>query len=152
MKAITDDRAFKAALQELNAVQQRTLAAKFVEHVLPLSKDDRLDRVVKTASDRDSSQDELSAAMKSAKAATIDSHTRCGSEGNWEDQAGYFVARAAIATVTPAAQSKAGGPAWQAAMNSRMARTSKLIDTESGTELHEESEWQYQTLTDYLQD
>ena len=151
MSQITNDAEFKQALQGLDPVKQRAAAAIFIEHVLPLSSDKRLNNVIKVASDSDASDDELSDALKSAKAATLDSHTRCGSEGNWTEQAGYFVARAAIAAVTPEAQCKAGGPAWQAAMSCRMAQTSKLIDDESGeASSHAENEWQYQALSDYL--
>jgi hypothetical protein len=96
-------------------------------------------------------EDELLNALRSARAATFESHTRCGSEGNWTDQAGYFVARAAVAAVTPPTQSRARGAAWQAAMSSRMARTSMLIDDGDGQPTAQaENEWQYQTLSDYL--
>jgi len=114
MSQITNDVEFKQALEHLNPVRQRTMAAAFVAHVLPLSKDERLNRVVSIAAVEHVMEDELLNALKSARAATFESHTRCGSEGNWTDQAGYFVARAAVAAVTPPAQSRAGGAAWQA--------------------------------------
>jgi len=151
MSQISDDKQFKRALQDLDAAQQRLVASMFVEHVLSLSSDERINSVVNIASNSNASEDELSSALKSAKAATIDSHTRCGAEGNWTEQAGYFVARAAVAAVTPPAQSKSGGPAWQAAISSRMAQTSILIDDESNeVPTHSESEWQYDTLSSYL--
>ena len=148
MTQITNDTEFKKALNDLDTAQKRSVAAMFVEHVLPLSNDDRLKHVVKVASNSNASKDELSNALKSARAATFDSHARCGYEGNWTDQAGYFVARAAVAAVTPEAQSKAGGPAWQAAMSSRMAQTSMLIDCDDATPAG--SEWQYDILSNYL--
>jgi len=148
MSQITNDTEFKQALQSLEYVQQRVIAAMFVEHVFSLSNDERLKRVIKVATDSHASGDELSNALKSAKAATLDSHTRCGSEGNWTDQAGYFVARAAVAALTPQAQSKAAGPAWQAAMSSRMAQTSMQIDNEEETTTG--NEWQYDILSNYL--
>lgn len=148
MSQITNDAEFKQALQNLEYVQQRVIAAMFVEHVLSLSNDERLKRVIKVATDSHASVDELSNALKSAKAATLDSHTRCGSEGNWTDQAGYFVARAAVAALTPQAQSKSGGPAWQAAMSSRMAQTSMQIDSDDETTAG--NEWQYDILSNYL--
>ncbi|OOZ40007.1 hypothetical protein [Solemya elarraichensis gill symbiont] len=151
MSQITSDEEFRKALHNLDATQQRVIAAKFVEHVLPLSSDERISRVAKVAADEGASQDELAAALKSAKAAAIESHTRCGSEGDWIEQAGYFVARAAVAAVTPQAQSTKN-PAWSAAMSSRMARTSILIDDESSAgKTHSENEWQYDTLSEYLQ-
>lgn len=151
MSQITNDAEFKQALQNLDATQQRVVAGKFVEHVLPLSNDDRIKHVIKIATNSDASQVQVSDAMRSAKAATVDSHTRCGSEGNWTEQAGYFVARAAVAAITPQAQSRASGPAWQAAMSCRMAQTSLLIDNESDeVSANSENEWQYGILSGYL--
>lgn len=152
MSQIINDTEFKHALQGLDGRQQRAVAASFVEHVLSLSIDDRVKRAVKVATDDSASENEISDALKAAKAAIMDSSTRCGAEGNWTDQAGYFVARAAVAAVTPAEQCKSGGPAWQAAMSSRMAQTSILIDDDSDEVAdHSENEWQYSILSNYLQ-
>lgn len=149
---INNDTDFRQALEPLDPVQQRQVAAIFVKHVLRLSQDKRLDRIIHMVGDKDASVDELSAALKSARSATFDSHARCGSEGHWSDQAGYFVARAAVAASTPLAQSRAGGPAWQAAMSARIAHTSMLIDDLSSEQTaHTECEWQYQSLAAYLQ-
>ena len=153
MSDINNDADFKRILLGLGVLQQRQVAAIFVEHVLLLSGDKRLDRVIKTVADTEASEDELSGALKSARAATFDHHARCGAEGHWSDQAGYFVARAAVAAATPPAQSRVGGAAWQAAMSARMAHTSMLIDDDSSQQTaHTECEWQYQTLSDYLND
>jgi hypothetical protein len=150
MPPISNDDAFKQSLLQLEPVQQRLVAASFVDHVLPLCSDDRIGRALKVASDPDASDDELAGALKSARAAALDMHTRCGSEGNWRDQAGYFVCRAAVAALTQGAQAKGGSPAWQAAMSSRMARTSVLIGEESdAVTTKSESEWQYRALEDY---
>jgi len=151
MSDISNDSDFRQALQAMDPVQQRQVAALFVEHVLALCGDKRLDRVIKTVADADATKDELAGALKSAKATTFDHHARCGAEGHWSDQAGYFVARAAVAASTPPAQSRAGGPAWQAAMSARMAHTSMLIDDDSSHQsAHTECEWQYRSLSDYL--
>lgn len=151
MSDISSDTVFRQVLEGLDSVHQRQVAAMFVKHVLPLSEDKRLERVVKTAADITAPEEELSSALKSAKAATFDSHARCGSEGHWSDQAGYFVARAAVAATTPAELSRVGGAAWQAAMSARMAHTSMLIDDVSNPQTaHTECEWQYRTLADYL--
>ncbi len=151
MSQISNDTEFRQALHDLDAAQQRMVAAMFVEHVLSLSDDERIKRAVKVATDNNASESEIADALKSAKAAIMDSSTRCGAEGNWTDQAGYFVARAAIAAITPSAQSKSGGPAWQAAMSSRMAQTSIEIDNDSNeVPTHSESEWQYGMLSNYL--
>ena len=151
MSQITNDAEFKQALQNLDATQQRTVAAMLVEHVLSLSDDGRIKRVIKVATDDSASEGEISDALKSAKAAIMDSSTRCGAEGNWTDQAGYFVARAAVAAVTPQAQSKSGNPAWQAALSCRMAQTSIEIDNDADdVPGHSENEWQYNILSNYL--
>lgn len=151
MNAISNDAEFKQALQNLDATQQRVIAGKFVEHVLPLSGDERLNRVIEVATESGASQDEINDALKSARSVTMDTYTRCGADGNWTEQAGYFVARAAVAAVSPAAQAKSGNPAWQAAMSSRMARTSLLIDSDSAeVPTHAENEWQYDILSSYL--
>ncbi len=151
MTLINNEADFKRELEALEPARQRQVAAMFVEHVLPLSNDKRLDRVVRTAADLESTREECSAALRSAMAATFDSHAVCGAEGHWSDQAGYFVARAAVAAVTAPENSRVGGPAWQAAMSARMAHTSMLIDDESGQHsAHTECEWQYQALSDYL--
>jgi hypothetical protein len=151
MSQITNDAEFKKALQGLEATQQRTVAAMFVEHVMTLSDDDRIKRTMKVAADENASDGEVSDALKSAKSAIMDSSTRCGAEGNWSDQAGYFVARAAVAALTPPGQSKSGSPAWQAALSCRMAQTSIEIDSDNATaDSHAESEWQYDALAKHL--
>lgn len=151
MSEMCNDKEFRVSLASLEPLQQRELAVVFVNHVLRLCEDKRLGRVMKVAADSDASAEELAAALKTAHAVTFDSHARCGAEGNWSDQAGYFVARAAVAATTPVTQSRAGGPAWQAAMSARMAHTTNLIDDVGNTQsAHAECEWQYQALSDYL--
>jgi hypothetical protein len=148
MTTITNDREFRAALERLDATRQRLVAAHFVENVLPLCTDERIARVTAVAADDKASAAQLVEALKTARAATIDCHARCGSEGDWEAQAGYFVARAAIAALTPLGQLP-GGSAWQAAMSCRMAQTSKsIVSGESGS--GPESEQQYAILSAYM--
>lgn len=127
MTDIRNDMEFRKNIESLDPVRQRTLAARFVESVLPFCSDERVGLVVRTAANPQASADDLAKALRSAKAAVIDSHARCGAECDWKDQAGYFVARAAVAAVSPGGQ-MAGGPAWQAAMSSRMAATCRGID------------------------
>jgi len=151
MSQISSDTEFKQALQNLDATQNRVVAALFIEHVMALSNDDRIQRAVNVALNSSVSDGEIADALKLAKAAIMDSSTRCGAEGNWTEQAGYFVARAAVAALTPSAQSRSGGPAWQAAMSCRMAQTSILIDNESDeVAATSENEWQYSILSGYL--
>lgn len=145
---ITNDREFRAALDGLDARQQRLAAVRFVEDVLPLCTDERINRAMVVAADGGASATALADALKSVKAATIDCHARCGAEGDWDAQAGYFVARAAIAALTPLGQLP-GGSAWQAAMSCRMAQTSKsIVSGENSGEL--ETERQYAILSAYM--
>jgi hypothetical protein len=149
MTQISNDIEFRKAIDYLDFTKQRALAGLLVKNVLELCDDKRITHVVETAINTDASDAELAAALNEARTTTLDCHTRCGAEGDWKAQAGYFVARAATAAVTPESQSKGGGPAWQAAMSSRMARTSMLIDVEESATSNE-SEQQYQILSDYL--
>ena len=150
MTAITNDTEFRQALEELDATRQRVVAAQFVEHVLDLSNDERLAMVTRTAVNSAASDSELVAALSAARAATFDGHTRCGSEGDWSEQASYFAARAAAAALTPAGQVP-GGSAWQAAMSSRMARTCKSISLDAADNpAAGESAAQYRILSDFL--
>jgi hypothetical protein len=149
MTQISNDIEFRKAIDSLDFTKQRALAGLLVKNVLELCDDKRITHDVETAINTDASDAELAAALNEARTTTLDCHTRCGAEGDWKAQAGYFVARAATAAVTPKSQSKGGGPAWQAAMSCRMARTSMLIDAEN-TGTSNESEQQYQILSDYL--
>ncbi len=149
MTTITNDIEFRQVLEGLEYSKQRELAGLFVQNVLGLSSDDRIKRVIKVALDAEADTDELANALTTAKATMLDCHARCGAEGDWRHQAGYFVARAATSALTPEGQCRSGGPAWQAAMSSRMARTSIVIDSGDAVP-SDESEQQYRILSNYL--
>ena len=148
MTGVSNDTEFRKALDALDATQQRLVATRFVENVVALCSDQRIARVLKVAGDGGASEGELADALKTARAATFDCHTRCGSEGDWSEQAGYFVARAAAAALSPVGQ-KSSGAAWQAAMSSRMAQTSKSIVSGEDT-AGQESKQQYRILSEFL--
>jgi hypothetical protein len=148
MTDINNENEFRAALNKLDAAQQRVVAAGFVGSVLHLCTDKRIARVMEIAADPGASDADLAEALKTARATTFDCHTRCGSEGDWLEQAGYFVARAAVAALTPLGQMP-GGVAWQAAMSARMAQTSKSIVTGEDA-AGQESENQYRLLAGFL--
>jgi hypothetical protein len=148
MTRINNDTEFRAALDGLDPKQQRLVAVRFVENVLALCADERIARVVRVAGNSEASEDELAEALKTARATTFDCHTRCGSEGDWSEQEGYFVARAATAALTPIGQ-MTSGPAWQAALSSRMAQTSRSIVTGDDT-AGKESTQQYRILSEFL--
>ncbi|WML89933.1 hypothetical protein RCF98_13255 [Thiothrix lacustris] len=147
---IMNDADFKQALEQLPLAQQRRVGSAFVRNVLALSADPAVAKVLDTASNAETvADDELALAFKNAKAAALESHTRCGADSDWQAQAGYFVARAASALVAPAKQAKSS--AWEAAANARLARTCGMIES-ADESMHEESEAQYRLLEQFLND
>ena len=149
MTGITNESEFRQSIKGLDYNQQHVLAAKFIEHVLDLCSDKRIADVVRIAADSNASGEELAGAFHTARAVAIDSHTRCGSEGNWQEQAGYFVARAAVSAVTPETQLDGASAALQAAMSARMAQTSKSIAAEDDMAVQEAQD-QYRILSEYI--
>ncbi len=149
MSTISNDGQMRDAIDAMDTQQQRLLAARFVEHVLPLTKDERVLRVVEVAASPESADEQLMGAYKAAKAAALEAHARCGSDGEWSDQTGYFVARAAEAAVAPKVMSHGKSVAWQTALSCRMARTAQVTD--SNEDAHDsESEAQYRILSEFL--
>lgn len=145
--AISNDKEFKAALGRLSVSQQRQVAARFTENVLALCADVRVGGAVSAAKRPDITDMELAALYQGAKTASVESYTQCGRETDWLAQAGHFVAKAAMACVQPA---EAGGsPAWDAAMDARMARMSETIARGEGSETRE-AEAQYRILDAFL--
>ncbi len=82
MSTITNDTEFRHALEKLGIQQQRAVAALFVEHLSALYDDERIKRVISLAKNTETPIDELQMAYKAAKAASIDSYTRCGADGD----------------------------------------------------------------------
>ncbi|MEN8214541.1 MAG: hypothetical protein ABFR19_09295 [Pseudomonadota bacterium] len=146
---INNDTEFRQALKNLDRMQLREVGAAFVESVLQLNSDKRVVHAIDVARNSDASDDELLAAYKAARVATVDSRTRCGADCNWEEQAAHFVARAAAAMVAPEGQCKAADPPWQVVMSCRMARNCALIAADDEA-LNDESEKQYRIINDYL--
>ncbi|MBI1175491.1 MAG: hypothetical protein GC139_09540 [Sideroxydans sp.] len=145
--AIDNDNDFKTALGDLSRAGQRLIAARFAENVLTLSQDARVKSAINSARRTDMTEDELAAALQSAKKASVDSFTQCGHECDWSSQAGHFVAQAALACLKPA--EPGGNPAWDAAMHARMARTCERIATGNGTD-NTEAAAQYRMLAEFL--
>lgn len=147
MSVIDNDKAFRTALEALGIDQQRAVGTLFVDHVLDLSDDARVAQALAAAREPKIVDEALDLARRSIKAASLEAHTRCGADGEWTEQAGYFVSRAAEACLEPEGRSRS--PAWKAAMNARMARTCLAADSEEDTH-DSESRAQYQILTRYL--
>ena len=110
MSTVGNDAEFRQAITALDRSAQRALAARFLQNVLPLAGDERINRVAGVAARPDATDRDLGEALHLARAVAVEMHARCGAECNWQDQAGYFVARAALAAVSPEGQLP-GGPA-----------------------------------------
>ncbi len=144
---INNDKDFKSALANLSISRQRQIAALFVQRVFSLSNDVRIKATLEAASRPDISDAELTVISQAANSARVESFTQCGKETDWSAQAGHFVAKAAVACVKAA---EAGAsPAWDAAMQARMARTCETVATGEGTE-NREAEEQYRILEAFL--
>ena len=150
MAEIRNDESFRQALSGLSTDEQREIGCRFIKPLLSLTDDERIARTLHAACSG-SDEEELLQASKTAKRAVIDSHTRCGREGDWAEQAGYFIARAAAACVAPEAMAGGGHLAWQAAMACRMARMSESMisgEDKSGVE----NARQYKIAEDFLKE
>jgi hypothetical protein len=144
---INDDSGFKTALNNLFRDDRRLVAARFAENVLALSNDARLKPAIIVAKQAKINDEELDAAYQAVKAARVDSFTRCGTECDWNSQAGHFVSEAVLECVRPPEPGR--NPAWEAAMHARMARTSEGIASGKGTD-NSEAEAQYRILSEFL--
>jgi hypothetical protein len=144
---IRNDSDFKGALNKLSVAEQRQIAARFSEDVLPLCKDRRVAAAVHAALRTDITDDELAVLHQAVRSACVESYTQCGHVTDWLNQAGHFVAEAATACVMPA--ERGANPAWDAAMRARMARTCESIANGQGTE-NPEVAHQYSVLAEYL--
>jgi len=149
MTSYNDDSEFRQTYNALDETNKRVVGAKFVENVLPLCDDRRVNQAITTALVPDASKEELLNAFKGAKAATIEARTRCGADCDWNEQAVHFVAKAAMALVAPEGQCKADDPPWQVVMSSRMARNCALIAADDDSE-NPEKETQYKLLAKHL--
>lgn len=149
MSEISNDTQMRETLDGLEPGRQRAIAALFVQNVLSLSNDVRVERALKAAAEAEHGEPDLNAAFRAAKAAALEAHARCGADGEWNDQAGYFVARAAEAAVAPKVRTHGKGPAWQAALSCRMARTAQASESEDAAP-DSEITAQYRILNDFL--
>ncbi len=144
---IGNDKEFKSALAGLPVARQRQVAARFVQRVFDLSNDVRVKAALEVAGRPEISEAELTVVTAAANTARVESFTQCGRETDWAAQAGLFVAKAAVACV--GAPAPGGNLAWDAAMQSRMARTCQTVADGSGTE-NREAEEQYRILEAFL--
>jgi len=148
MSQIANETQFRTVVAGLDNTLQRQLAGLFTRHILDLTDDNRIIAGSNVAANPDASPADLAASFRAVKAATIESHTRCGSDGDWKAQATYFTARACEAALMSGGY-KRSGPALQAATSARMARTAYSIDDEND-DVNAEREAQYHILNEFL--
>jgi hypothetical protein len=146
--SITHDKEFKLALASLPVERQRQVAAAFCRRVQDLSHDVRVKSALESAGRVDITEAELVLAAHAAHAARVDSFAQCGRDAGWTAQAGHFVAKAAEVCVRIPVPGE--NIAWEAAMQTRLARTCQTVAEGLGTENTEARE-QYRILENFLQ-
>lgn len=149
MATIGNDQELKRALDGLDATQQRVLGGLFVDRVLALSNDPRVQQAVAVAKDPEAPPEALEEAYRSAKSVAVTSYTDCGKDTDWMEQAAHFVAAAAAASLNAGEGPGKAGPAWKAAIEARMARNCEMIERGDAA-LHNEAEIQYQLTNEFL--
>lgn len=146
---VSNDDELRSVFKQFDEVENRIVGAMLVEDVLLLTTDERVKRAVITALDKNTSNDELSDVSKSLKSAVFNSSTRCGADGDWNEQASHFVTRAANAVVTPKLQRDSVDPLWQIVQSCRMARNCSLIASNDDSD-NPEAENQYKIVNKFL--
>jgi hypothetical protein len=150
MPTINNDHALRDALNALTGEQQRILGSQFAQHVMHLSRDDRVNRAIETGLRDQVGPAELEDAFKAAKAYATKTYTDCGKDTDWLAQADHFVAAAAAAALTPdALMADRQNRAWKAAMQARMAINCTLIEEDDAPETSE-AEHQYALASAFL--
>ncbi len=144
---ITNDTEFKAMLGNLSIMNQRKVAVAFVESVLPLCVEPRIETIAAIVKRDEVTEQELTAAYQLANTVRIESFCRCGQEVDWRIQLKHFIAKAAL----DCAKSPSDGEnlAWSAALDARIARTCAGIANGECIE-RQETENQYRILSDFL--
>ncbi|CAK0760129.1 conserved hypothetical protein [Gammaproteobacteria bacterium] len=148
---ITNDNEFKAILAGLDISRQRKVAAAFVEGVLSLCSDPRVNAAIDIVKRDGVTELELAAAYQMANTARVESFCPCGKEIDWRIQTGHFVAKAALDCAKPAKEDVS--LAWDAAMDARIARTCEGIasgETIERREVEREVGNQYRILSDFI--
>ncbi len=138
MPTISNDHDLRSLLDKLPTDQQRIAGARFVQSVMHLSRDERVNRAIDTALRGDASPDELTDAYRGAKAHATKTYTECGKDTDWLAQADHFVAAAAAAALSPVnLLPESTNRAWKAAMQARMANNCELVESEDVTHADE---------------
>ena len=147
---IENDEQLRKALDKLEVEQQRRLGARFVDSIRHLSQDASIARGIAVAGEAGPADRDLEKAFREAKAFAVETYTACGRDADWSAQAEHFAATAVCACLTPETPDKVrANLAWQAAMQSRMARTCEMIEADSG-QLGDEAARQFRITESFL--
>jgi len=150
MTSIRTDQDLRRALEGLSPERQRQLGGHFVQSVLHLCQEPRVDRAVATAIDPKSSPADLQDAFIAAKSYARKTYTACGTDAQWLEQADHFVAAAAAAALLPPEMAgESYNWAWKAAIQARMAKNCEMMEREEG-EVDNEAQRQYRIATELL--
>ncbi len=150
MANIQNDQLLREAINGLTSDQQRVLGLRFVQSVVRLSKDERVQRAIETGQREECSPGEIEDAFKAAKSYATKTYTDCGKDTDWLAQADHFVAAAAAAALTPdALVAERQNRAWKAAVQARMAVNCELMELDEVPD-QSESERQYAIANAYL--
>lgn len=150
MATIDNDQDLRAALKKLNSAQQRLLGCQFAQHVMHLSRDERVNRAIATGLQEQLTPGELEDAFRVVKAYSVKTYTDCGKDTDWMAQADHFVAAAAAAALTPdELATERQGQAWKAAVQARMAVSCAMM-VDDGASENDEARHQYRLASEFL--
>ena len=159
MSQVTDQKSFQLALAALSLAEQRQIGARFIEHVLDLSREPRFDSAIRTAGKPDVSPEELDAAYPSVHALYVQTHPRSDlSTLDYHQQAVHFIAEACLMCLASASVGKPPHLAEKVAMYCRMARVCANIPHEqeypsfeqAEQAMHAETRAQYGIVEEHL--
>ncbi|MCP3851246.1 MAG: hypothetical protein GY694_13545 [Gammaproteobacteria bacterium] len=147
---VKNDQALKKVLSNFSIADQRKVAAQFIDSVLSLNSDPLIARILQTIKKETYTEADVEEMYKQIKSLVVKTYTACGDDANWSSQAAHFVATATKACVTPEKHlSNHNNLSWKCAMQTRMARSSEMIETESDV-IDNEAEKQYEITNEVL--
>lgn len=160
MPDISNEKAFAEALSGLPLMQQRRLAARFIENVADLANAECVKRVQEVMAKSSVTAEQMLDAYQRVHAIYVATHPRSDlSELNFDKQAAHFVAEACLVCLAPTYDEiRTHHLAEKAAMYCRMARTCATLSHGEGfpgfadaeQAMRQEIQAQYRILSDFL--
>ncbi|RLA07533.1 MAG: hypothetical protein DRQ51_05750 [Gammaproteobacteria bacterium] len=150
MKTITNDKQFKATIDELSSLQNRKLATLFLQNVMGLTDKKKYQQLLTLASNKNATEQEYANLQTAIQTMVVETNARCGTDTDWAAQAEHFVAKSALSCVKDANRSNQNS-AYDSAMYARMAcNFASIADGKSDEQA--ETQAQYQILIQFLGD